>query len=188
MKKAAGLILVDIQEGLKEVGYFGKERNNPNAEANAGKLLVIWRNNNWPVFHVQHCSEEPDSPLKSGQPGNKIQEIVAPKPGEPVIQKTVNSGFIGTNLQERLVREEIEAVVICGLTTDHCVSTTTRMAGNLGFSATLVHDATATFDKTGHTGEHFSAQLVHDTAIASLKDEFARIISTSDLLMELKQA
>ena len=70
-----------------------------------------------------------------------FKEEVQPLPGEVVIQKFVNSAFIGTNLEEQL-EDKCNAVVVVGLTTNHCVETTTRMAGNLGFTTYLVSDAT----------------------------------------------
>jgi nicotinamidase-related amidase len=180
------LILVDIQKGMDEIDYWGGERNNPQAEDNAAKLLVFWRQHDLPVFHIQHCSANPKSPLVEGKPGNEIKDIVKPDNGEPVIKKNVNSAFIGTDLKQQLDDNGITKLVIAGLTTDHCVSTTTRMAGNFGYNTFLVSDATATFNKTGVDGRNFSAELIHDTALASLNNEFATVIKTDDLLDELK--
>ncbi|MEQ8808988.1 MAG: cysteine hydrolase family protein [Imperialibacter sp.] len=175
------LILIDIQKAFEDIAYWGGHRNNPNAEQYASELLFIWRKHQLPVFHVRHCSANPRSPLHSSNPGNAFNELVEPLPGEPVVEKSVNSAFIGTDLQKRLNEKGIDSLVIVGLTTDHCVSTTTRMAGNLGYKTYLVHDATATFNKIGHDGNEYSAGVIHATALASLKDEFAQIVSTDSL-------
>ncbi len=172
------LILVDIQKGFDNIEYWGGQRNNPDAEEKCAELLAIWRSNGLPIFHIQHCSTNPKSMLHEANPGNEFKDIVKPNDGEVVIRKKVNSAFIGTDLKERLDEAGILQLVIVGLTTDHCISTTTRMAGNYGFETFLVADATATFNKTGVDGRQFPAELIHETALASLNEEFAIVVST----------
>ena len=172
------LILIDIQKGFDDIGYWGGQRNNPNAEKNAALLLKLWRERNLPIFHVKHCSTNPQSVLRESVAGNEFKDEVKPIGLEPIIKKNVNSAFIGTNLKELLDDAKITNLVIVGLTTDHCVSTTTRMAGNLGHETYLVSDATATFNKKGIDGQNYSAELIHETALASLNEEFATIVTT----------
>ncbi|MCU0427014.1 MAG: cysteine hydrolase [Candidatus Kapabacteria bacterium] len=180
-KTKPALLLIDIQQGFYDTDYWGP-RNNPDAEANAARMLNVWRSHHLPVFHIQHCSTTPESPLAEGKIGNEFQEIVKPQNHEPVLKKNVNSAFIGTDLQAQLDKENIKTLVIVGLTTDHCVSTTTRMAGNLGYEVFLLSDATATFDKVGFDGQRYAAALIHETALASLHDEFATVLSTEEFL------
>ena len=184
MNPTPALLLIDIQKGFDDLAHWGG-RNNPQAEANAQRLLTYWRGQGWPIVHVQHCSVSPTSPLREGQEGNEFKDEVKPGPGEPVFQKSVNSGFIGTGLQTYLEEQGLRTLVIGGLTTDHCVSTTTRMAGNYGFDTYLVADATATFDKTGPDGQPYAAELIHQTALASLHGEFATVLTTDQLLETL---
>jgi len=181
------LILIDIQKGFDNVEYWGGQRNNPDAEKNAAALLKTWRENAFPVFHIQHCSVNPRSMLHESNTGNEIKDLVKPLPGEPIIRKNVNSAFIGTDLKERLDRAGISKLIIVGLTTDHCVSTTTRMAGNLGYETILVSDATATFNKKGPEGQNYPAELIHDTALASLHKEFATVLTMDQLKQELSR-
>jgi len=176
------LLLVDIQKGLDELEFYGGERNNPDAERNARLILEYWRRQNWPLFHIKHCSVTPGSPLTEGLPGNEHKDEVKPLPGEPVIRKNVNSAFIGTDLRERLDAEGIRDVVIVGLTTEHCVSTTARMAANYGFATVLVSDATAAFRSRGINGEPIPAQVVHDVSLATLNREFAEVLPTRTIL------
>jgi len=179
------LILIDFQKGFENVKYWGGQRNNPDAEFRASELLSVWRENGFPVFHVQHCSTIPTSPLHETHPGNQFNELVVPIEGEPIIKKNVNSAFIGTDLQARLDNANISTLVIAGLTTDHCISTSVRMAGNLGYETFLVAAATATFDKKGINGQIFPAELIHQTALASLDKEFATVITT-DVIKQVK--
>ena len=182
MKKAPALLLIDIQKAFDNHAHWGGNRNNEQAETNAARLLAHWRAQGWPVLHVRHDSVLAGSILAAGAAGNEFKEEVTPAAGEPIFSKSVNSAFIGTGLQAHLVAEGIHSLVIAGLTTDHCVSTTTRMAGNLGFDTYLVADATATFDKTGFDGQLYPAELVHQTALASLHGEFATVLTTSQAL------
>lgn len=179
------LLLIDIQKGMDDLTYYGGERNNPEAEENAARLLVFWREKAWPLFHIKHNSTHPESRLVKGKPGNEIKDIVRPLDFETVIEKSVNSAFIGTDLQQRLDQGGIKTLVIVGLTTNHCVSTTTRMAGNLGYKTYLVSDATATFSRLGVDGRQYSAEIMHETELASLEGEFAKVISTEALLRQM---
>jgi len=180
----AALILIDIQKGFDDLSYWGP-RNNPEAEQQASRILYAWRAKGLPVFHVKHNSTNPKSKLVPNQYGNEIQDVVKPLPTEPVISKNVNSAFIGTDLKERLDKQQIKDLVIVGLTTDHCVSTSVRMAGNLGFNVRLISDATATFDKVLPSGEKLSAEIIHQANLASLHNEFATVLTTKELLSSL---
>jgi nicotinamidase-related amidase len=119
--------------------------------------------------------------LNEANEGNDFKDLIKPISSEPIIKKNVNSAFIGTDLKQQLDNLKITKLVIVGLTTDHCISTTTRMAGNLGFDTFLVSDATATFNRKGLEGQNYPAELLHETALASLNDEFARIVTTEFL-------
>jgi len=179
----AALLLIDVQKGFDDP-VWGR-RNNPDAETNMATLLQAWRQTGRPIIHIQHCSRNPHAPLHISSPGNEIKDLVRPQGKEPVLQKQVNSAFIGTDLEERLRRAGITTLVITGLTTNHCVETTTRMAGNLEFDAYFVSDATATFDRMGPDGVLHSAEEIQVITLTNLHQEFATIVTTSDVLRYL---
>jgi nicotinamidase-related amidase len=180
MIENSALIVIDVQKGLAEPSLG--ERNNPGAEANMARLLAAWRQRHWPVIHVRHCSLEADSPLRPELPGNAYKDEVAPLAGEKEFTKTVNSAFIGTGLEQYLRDNGILKLVIVGLTTDHCVSASTRMASDLGFDVILVTDATAAFERRGYDGVHYSAEQVHRVNLVSLDGEFCSLRSSAQLL------
>ena len=176
----AALLVVDVQKGL-EAPQLGP-RNNPDAESNMGRLIEVWRASDRPIIHIQHCSVEPDSPLRPELPGCAFKDVAMPQANEPIFQKTVNSAFIGTGLEAYLRSRSLDTLVVVGLTTNHCVSTTVRMAGNLGFTTFVVADATAAFDRVGPDGTVYKAAQVHDISLASLHGEFATVVTTETLL------
>ncbi len=185
MRKSA-LLIIDVQKGFD--GPHWGNRNNLDAETNMSLLLNEWRNQNFPIIHVQHCSVEPNSPLRPELPGNAFKNEVKPLPGEKQFTKSVNSAFIGTGLEEYLHHQSIEALVTVGLTTDHCVATTVRMAANLGFEVVVVEDATATFERIGHDGKHYSAEQIHDVTLVSLNNEFCQIMTTEEVINRISDS
>ncbi len=183
LSSQSALIVVDVQRAFDDPTWG--ERNNPLAECNIAALLAAWRATGRPVMHVRHRNSTPGGRFHPDAPGFAAKPEARELPGELVLTKQVNSAFIGTDLEARLHAGGIATVVIVGITTDRCVSTTTRMAGNLGFDTVIVSDATATFDRTGPDGRHYSADVMHDTALASLHGEFATVASTAQVLEAL---
>jgi nicotinamidase-related amidase len=176
------LIVVDVQRAFDEWEAAGKRRNNPDAVARIADLLKTFRRRGAPVFHIRHEGTKPTSSFLPQSSGYAVKDEAREQPGEAVIVKHVNSAFIGTDLEKRLRAGNITTLVICGATTNHCVETTTRMAGNLGFEARLVRDATWTFDRIGPDGDARSAEDIHAMTLSNLNGEFARIVSTNDVI------
>jgi len=183
--KKPALLLIDIQKAFLDETYWGGNRNNKDAEVVCGQILNTWRDLNLPVFHVRHSSTNLDSKLNKSSPGFEFNHHVSPIPNEPIITKKVNSAFIGTDLKQQLDALKIDTVVIIGITTNHCVSTTTRMAGNYGYDTYVISNATATFDRIGINGEKYDSEIIHLTTLANLNEEFATVWSSERLLREL---
>lgn len=174
------LLIIDVQKGIDDPSWG--RRNNPEAEANIGRLLDAWRAAAKPIFHIKHNSTEPESTYRPGQPGNDFKAEACPLPGEIVIEKTTNSAFIGTDLERRLRDAGIHTLIVTGVITNNSVEATVRMAGNLGFDVYLVSDATATVDKRDLEGRFWPAEEVHALSLANMHGEYATVISTDEAL------
>jgi nicotinamidase-related amidase len=174
------LLVIDVQRAFDDPAW--EERNNPDAETRVRGLLAAWRAAGAPVIHVRHESISPDGLFRRDTAAFEFKPEAEPLPGEPVVEKRANSAFIGTDLEERLRAAGAEKVVVAGLTTDHCCSSTARMAGDLGFETWFVADATATHARGG-----FDAETIHQTALASLDREFAEVMTTAEAIERLGQ-
>lgn len=194
------LLVIDIQNAFVNSTHWGPSRSNSSFEANANRVLSTYRllvsstaensSSSHKIIHVAHAETSSDSPLCRTSPGFKFQPFAEPLPSEEVIEKNVNSAFIGTDLEGMLRRHfdgQPGKLYLIGLTTDHCVSTTTRMAGNLGVcdapngekgEVILIEDATAAWQKSD---DGFDAELVHSVHAESLI-EFSSVKKTDTVL------
>ena len=128
------LIIIDVRD-LLTILVHG-ERSTPQAEANMARLLADWRAKRRPYLPRPAYVHRADFTLRPELPGNRIKGIVAPQGDEPVLAKEGEQRLCRTGLEERLRKEGIQSLVIVGLTSDHCVSTTARLASDLGFTTT----------------------------------------------------
>src|SRR5690606_14127254 len=136
-------------------------RNNPDLDANGQRLLAAWRRAGLPLLHIRHDSVEPGSTLAPSHPGHAFRPGFEPREGEPVVAKSVNCAFIGTDLDLRLRRLGVGTMVLFGFTADMCVSTTARVAANLGYRAIVIGDACACFDLPDGAGGTVAAEDLH---------------------------
>jgi nicotinamidase-related amidase len=165
------LVVVDVQQAFDDGEYWGR-RNNPGCEANVAALIAAWRAAGAPIVYVRHEFETHDWAFK---------DVVS---GEPdlLVSKQVNSAFYGSPDLDAWLRERnLGAIALCGITTDHCVETTARMGANLGYEVLFVLDATHTFDRTGPDGTVMTADELARATATQLHEEFATIVSTSEL-------
>ncbi|WP_256988893.1 cysteine hydrolase family protein [Rhodococcus sp. 05-2255-1e] len=174
------LIVVDVQAGFDDSEFWGP-RDNPSCEANIAELVEFWRSLAWPVVFVQHDSDNPQSPLSPTQDGHRFKDMLDGTP-DLLVRKRVNSSFYGTpDLDAWLRGEDIDQVVICGITTNHCCETTARMAGNLGYDTYFVIDATHTFDRVAPDGTVVPAATLSAITATNLHGEFATVIETKNI-------
>ena len=174
------LLVVDVQRAFDDAAYWGR-RNNPDCEANVAALIAAWRAARRPIVYVRHDSITPGSPLARNAPGNAFKDVVT---GEPdlLVVKHVNSAFYGEPDLDGWLRERgVGSFALCGITTNHCVETTARMGGNLGYEVLLAIDATHTFDRVGPDGETVTADELARATAASLHEEFATVVPTRAL-------
>jgi nicotinamidase-related amidase len=150
-------------------------------DSNGLALLAQWRAAGRPIIHVRHDSVQPGSTLTPGTPGNDFRPGFGPADDEALVTKSVNSAFIGTDLDKRLKQLGAKHVVVFGISTDMCVSTTVRMGANLGWDMVLVPDACDCFDLPSPDGGWIRAEEVQRAHVATLAFEFCTLLSTAEL-------
>jgi nicotinamidase-related amidase len=181
--KHPALVIIDMQRAFDEPVWG--QRWNKDVDANGQAVLAAFRQAGLPIIHVRHDSVQPNSVLGPSAPGNAFRPGFEPRGDEPVVSKSVNSAFIGTDLDLRLRRLGVDGVVIFGITTDQCVSTTTRVGANIGWRMVLVEDACDCFGLPDGRGGIIPAEAIHAAHVATLRAEFAAVVTTADVVTTL---
>jgi nicotinamidase-related amidase len=177
------LVVVDAQAGFDDP-WWGP-RNNESCDDNINRLAEEWSRLGRPLVYVRHDATSPLSPLHPGNPGNRLKPYLQARP-DLLVTKQVNSAFHGTpDLHAWLQRHEVLGIVVCGITTNHCCETTARVGGNLGYDVLFVLDASHTFDRIGPDGSTLTADELARATATNLHGEFARVVSTADILASI---
>lgn len=174
---AATVVLIDYQNE-----YVSGPLALPGIEAavaNARRLLAAARAAGARIVHVAHKGAAGGLFDRSAPRGGFIAGL-EPETGEAVVEKTRPNGFSGTDLAARIGRAGTP-VVVAGLMTHNCVSSTVRAALDLGYPITLVGDACATRDLPGFGGGVVAARAVHLATLAALADRHGRVAFTAEV-------
>jgi len=182
----SALLVVDAQESFKARGNtFWQSRGPVDFSDNITSLVNGFRNANQPVYFILHTDDDPGFSLDS--PYFRVMDILNHRPDEPIIIKQAHNAFTGTNLLHRLIQSGINQVVICGIRTEQCCETTTRVASDIGFNVIFVTNATMTFPLTHpYTGEKMSVDQIQARTEMVLHNRFAKIAKVEEVLSELR--
>lgn len=138
------LIVIDVQQSFHQRPNWAAV-SNPGIVKQVGRLVDAARTAGDLVVWVLHAEPGTDTVFDPDRGLVRLMDGLVPRDGEPVITKTSINAFTTTNLQQVLTTLGIRELTICGIQTEQCCETTTRIASDLGFDVTFVTDATATF-------------------------------------------
>ena len=143
------LLVVDMQKALTE------DEELYDAEAFMDRnirLIDAARKNHVEVIFVQHDAGE-GSGFSAGDEDFEIDPRVAPKEGEKVFVKTINSCFGNREFREYMEQQEDKRLMIIGLQTNYCIDATVKSAFERGFEVIIPEGTNSTFDNDYMTGE-----------------------------------
>jgi nicotinamidase-related amidase len=178
------LLIIDVQNDYFPGGKM-ELKGAEQAGARAKDILMYFRKNNLPVVHIRHLDQSKEATFfLPGTPGAEINTLVAPENKEKVVIKHFPNSFRETDLLEYLHQNRISNLVITGMMTDVCVESTTRAAFDLGFSNTIIGDATATRDREleGKTVKAADVQRSFLAGISALGGLYARVVNAKDFM------
>ncbi|WP_280701382.1 isochorismatase family protein [Kitasatospora sp. GP82] len=173
------LIVIDVQESFR-VRPLWETVSDPKIAHQVDRLVRLARRAGDLVVWVLHCEPGTGNTFDPALGHVRLMEELERRDGEPLIHKTSHNAFTTTNLQQLLTERGIHELTVCGLRTEQCVETTTRIASDFGFSVTFVIDATAT-----HPIPHRGAPA-HQSAAELLSDP--RTLGTDEIIRRTEYA
>ncbi|MBX9646963.1 MAG: cysteine hydrolase [Xanthobacteraceae bacterium] len=176
----AVLVMIDLQNEYLAGPIALPDANT--AIVSAGKLLARARDAGAAIFHIAHKGRPGGMFDRSAERG-AIVPALTPLPGEPVIEKSLPNAFAGTDLETQLAAVGRKDVILAGLMTHMCISSTARAGLDLGYRITVDADSCATRDLPDGRGGAIAAATIHEVALAELSDRFAIIARGEDALV-----
>ena len=143
------------------------------------RLIEMFRARNLPIVFT--CADLAGNEFagratksnRGGKPNpgyNDFPSEITPRDGEWVLQKTKASGFFQTPLTAHLVKQRVDTVVVCGVSTSGCVRATAVDAHSNGFPTFVVDDCS--FDRSW---------FAHCANLFDLQAKYASVVSSAEL-------
>ncbi|MGU3525379.1 isochorismatase family protein [Enterobacteriaceae bacterium C23F] len=174
------LINIDTQQSFEHRDYW-QTAHLPAFQASMLALIAGCQQLNVPVVDIFHVDEQGVFSLESGLV--KPMSFLRHQP-DVVFHKHVHNAFTDTGLDFWLRSRDINHLIICGLRTEQCCETTTRVASDLGYQVTFVTEATLTFPMT-HKGVTLDVETLRHRTETVLEGRFATVKTVAETLESL---
>ena len=142
------LLVIDIQKGITDEELYAYDR----FVGNVQKLIGTARKNGVEIIYVQH-DDGPGSGFSVGDEAFEISELVAPREGEKIFVKEINSCFGNKEFVAYLEAKKDKDLMIIGLQTNFCIDASIKSAFERGYHVIVPEGANSTFDNDYMSGE-----------------------------------
>ncbi|WP_067479256.1 isochorismatase family protein [Actinomadura hibisca] len=140
---STALIVIDVQESFKMLPDW-EHVSQPNIVWQVNRLVESARERGQQVIWILGSRPGAGTVFDPARGYVRLMEGLHPRQDEPILTKTAHNAFTTTNLHQRLTAKGVRKLTICGIRTEQCCETTTRLASDLGFEVDFAIDATAT--------------------------------------------
>ena len=185
------LLVIDIQNTYMEVDPDPNEaarwapfraRMNGTVIPNTARLVAECRARGVEVIFARIACLKPDGrdrSLSQKKPGfnylllpkdredSQIVPELTPEADDIVVIKTTDSALTGTNLRLVLRNMEISDVIVAGIFTDQCVSSSVRSLADESFGVVVVEDCCAAATEELHLNELRSINMIYCHVVQS---------------------
>jgi nicotinamidase-related amidase len=138
------LVVIDVQESFRQRPIW-QAVNNPDIVDDVNALVRAARADGDLVVWVLHSEPGTGDVFDPASGHVRLLPELDYRDDEPLLVKTSINAFTTTNLARLLTTHGVRALRVCGIRSEQCVETTTRIGADLGYEMTYVVDATATF-------------------------------------------
>lgn len=181
------IVVVDFAYGWTDVSYAGGSRRLDAPVENTRTLLTAGRARQVPIIFTTspYHPDCGDQPFKTAADRSEtfrawdaraceIDERVAPRPEDLVIEKENASAFFGTHLAPYLVQHHVDTLLITGCSTSACIRATATDAKSYRFRPIVISDC---------VGDRCAA--LHVFTLFDIQSRFSDVVSLDDALAYL---
>jgi nicotinamidase-related amidase len=193
--KRTALLIVDMQRAFLDVGASIEVPEGRKIVPNINKLAAAVREKGGKVIFFRYLvndqvgmlkyfegksylgagRESPMNALRAGHPQSELYPELDVQKGDIVMDKTRYSAVLGSNIVDLLRRQDIQNVIVTGVTTDVCAGNTAEDLMQLDFHVVMVWDGTAALDR-----------LEHELYLARIFGLYGDVMPTEEVIRRLR--
>ena len=173
------LIVIDVQNEYVSGNLLIEYPDVRLSLQNIGRAMDAARAAAIPVVVVQNHAPAGAPIFAKGTPGWELHPLVAGRPRDHYLEKTLPSAFAGTDLADWIAANRIDTLTLTGYMTHNCVDSTAKHALHAGMKVEFLHDATGSVPYMNRAG-FATAREIHHAFSVVLQSRFAAVVSTDE--------
>lgn len=181
------LIVIDVQNEYVTGNFRIEYPPVDSSLANIAKAIDAAQSKGIPVVVVQHVLPA-DAPIfAEGSDGVKLHPVVADRPYDSLVSKTLPSTFSAPEFEVWLKENNIDTLTVIGYMTHNCNDSTMREAMHKGYNVEFLPDAAGSLPYKNNAGSA-TAEEIHRVVSVVMESAYAAVISTDQWVASLDTA